>query len=94
MFWFDWFSYLNRQYPMWSTKFLEHNFYIYAWFSRLFRIKNYKSSDTRNKVLVLFLKGINLVILCSSKLVFRLKISLSVAEDKLNFVTLVAQLQH
>lgn len=44
---------------------------------------------------VLILKGINyLVILCSSKLVFRLKIFLSVAEDKLNFVTLVAQPQH
>ena len=47
----------------------------------------------RNKALVL--KGINyLVILCSSKLVFRLKIFLSVAEDKLNSVTLAAPLQH
>lgn len=74
---------------------LENNFYTYACFSRLFRIKYYDSSDTRKKALVLILKGINyLVILCSSKLVFRLKIFLSVAEDKLNFVTLVAQPQH
>ena len=61
----------------------------------LFLVLDEYSSDTRNKALVLILKGINyLVILCSSKLVFRLKIFLSVAEDKLNFVTLVAQPQH